>query len=76
MTSENFDQALRVLQEKRPFQIFTVELNGGERFEFDHPHALVVRDVVAVFVAPGGVPVLFDHDSANKITVAPANTSL
>ena len=76
MTAENFDQALRVLQEKRPYQLFTVELNGGERFEIDFPYALVVRDGVAVFVAPGGIPVLFDHESINKIIVGPANTSL
>jgi hypothetical protein len=76
MTAENFDLALRELQEKRPYRIFTVELNGGRRFEIDHPHALVVRDGVAVFVAPGGIPVLFDHDGVNQIVVAPANTSL
>ena len=76
MTAENFDQSLRVLQEKKPFQLFTVELNGGRRFEVDSPFALVVRDGVAVFVAPGGVPVLFDHDSVNQIIIAPANTSL
>ena len=33
--------------------------------------ALVVRDGVAVFVAPGGVPVLFDHDSVSQIIAAP-----
>jgi hypothetical protein len=76
MTAENFDQALRVLQEKKPFQLFTVELNGGRRFEIDSPFALVVRDGVAVFVALGGVPVLFDHDSVNQIIIASANTSL
>ena len=76
MTAENFDRALRELQEKRPFHIFTVELNGGRRFEIDHPNALVVRDGVAVFVAPGGIPILFDHDSVNQIIVATANTSL
>ena len=76
MTAENFDHALRALQEQRPFQIFTIELNGGDRFEIDHPYALVVRDGVAVFVAPGGTPVLFDHDSVNKIIAAPASSSL
>ena len=76
MTAQNFDQALRMLQDRRPYQIFTVELNDGARFEIDHPYALVVRDGVAVFVAPGGVPVLFDHDNVNKIIAAPANTSI
>ena len=76
MTAENFDAVLRQLQEVTPYQIFTVELNGGRRFEVDSPFALVVRDGVAVFVAPGGVPVLFDHDSVNQIIAAPANTEL
>jgi hypothetical protein len=37
---------------------------------------LVVRDGVAVFLAPRGVPIIFDHDSVNQIIVAPANTQL
>src|SRR6476469_8132520 len=59
MTSENFDKALEGLKERLPFHPFTVELVGGHRFEVDHPGALVVRDGVAVFISPGGVPVLF-----------------
>jgi hypothetical protein len=56
--------------------VFTVELNGGQRFEVDHPGALVVRDGVAVFLAPGGIPIWFDHESVNQIIGAPANTSI
>lgn len=63
MTTENFDKALAGLKDRTPFHPFTVELIGGERFEIDHPGALVVRDGVAVFISPGGVPVLFDHES-------------
>jgi hypothetical protein len=63
MTAENFDKALQGLQQRAPFHPFTVELIGGNRFEVDHPAALVVRDGVAVFISPGGVPVLFDHES-------------
>src|SRR5207253_11423777 len=76
MTSENFDQILRTLIERAPFQIFTVELNGGKRFEVDHPRAMVVRDGVAVFLAPGGVPIWFGHESVNQIIGAPASTQL
>ncbi len=32
----------------------------------DHPDALVIRDGVAMFIGPGGVPVLFDHQGANQ----------
>jgi hypothetical protein len=75
MTSENFDRALQGLRDVQPFRVFAVELNSGKRFEVDHPQALVVRDGVAVFVAPGGVPILFDHDSVNQIIVAPSSAA-
>ena len=67
MTADNFNTVLGALRETRPFRVFTVELHGGQRFEIDHPGALVVRDGVAVFLAPGGVPILFDHDSVTQI---------
>jgi hypothetical protein len=74
MTSQNFENALESLRRHQPFRVFTVELHGGERFEVDHAGALVVRDGVAVFLAPGGKPIWFDHDSVNQIIGAPANT--
>lgn len=40
---------------------------GGDKFEVDHRDALVVRDGVAVFLRPGGIPVWFDHESVNQI---------
>lgn len=75
MTAENFDRLLQALVQRQPFQVFTVELHGGKRFEVDRSRALVVRDGVAVFLAPGGVPIWFDHDSVNQIIGAPSNTS-
>lgn len=74
MTAEIFDHVLNGLAERTPFQFFTIELNGGRRFEVDHPRALVVRDGVAVFLAPGGYPIWFDHESVNQIIGAPAGT--
>ena len=76
MTADNFDQILDGLRQHQPFRVFTVELHGGRRFEVDHPGALVIRDGVAVFLAPGGVPVLFDHESVNQFIAAPANTAI
>jgi hypothetical protein len=70
MTAENFDTVLEGLRERQPFRVFTVELHGGRRFEVDHPGALVVRDGVAVFLALGGTPIWFDHDSVNQIVGA------
>ena len=65
MTAENFDNTLNGLRQRQPFHPFTVELVGGDRFEVDHPGALVVRAGVAVFIPPGGVPILFDHESVS-----------
>ena len=76
MTADNFDNILTSLQQYKPFRVFTVELNGGRRFEVDHSGALVVRDGVAVFLAPGGIPIWFDHDSVNQIIGASANADL
>ena len=75
MTSDNFDSVLKSLRQRQPFQMFTVELNGGHRFEVDHPMALVIRDGVAVFLALGGVPVWFDHNSVNQIIGDRANAT-
>ena len=75
MTADNFTNVLDSLRRRQPFRVFTVELHGGERFEVDHSGALVVRDGVAVFLAPGGVPIWFDHESVNQFIGAPANTS-
>lgn len=74
MTADNFVQILDGLRTLQPFRVFTVELNGGKRFEVDHPGALVVRDGVAVFLAPRGVPIWFDHESVNQIIGATAST--
>jgi hypothetical protein len=67
MTAENFDGLLSALHERQPFRPFTVELMNEQRFEVDHPRAMVIRDGVAVYLAPGGVPVWFDHQSVNRI---------
>jgi hypothetical protein len=39
MTADNFDRLLQGLMGRTPFQVFTVELHGGHRFEVDHPRA-------------------------------------
>ena len=64
MTAENFERTLQAFQERSPFPPFTVVLLSGREFEIDHPRALVHRDGVAIFVGPGGVPAVFDHEGA------------
>jgi hypothetical protein len=75
VTSETFDQLLEALMSRKPFQVFTIELHGGQRFEIDHPRATVFREGVGVFIAPGGIPIWFDHDSVNQIIEAPASSA-
>ncbi len=67
MTSDHFEQLFNALGQRSPWHPFTVELVGGHRFEVDHPKAMVVRDGVAVYLQPGGVPVWFDHDSVTQV---------
>jgi len=67
VTAEHFDQLLIALGQRQPFRPFTVEIVGGNQFEVDHPLAMVVRDGVAVYLKPGGIPIWFDHDSVTQI---------
>ena len=74
MTAENFESVLNALLSRQPYRVFTVELHGGTRFEIDQSRAVVIREGVAVFLGPGGVPVWFDHDNVNQIIAAPAES--
>ena len=74
MTANYFEETITALIERVPFHIFTVDLNTCRLIEIDHAHALVVREGNAVFLAPGGVPHWFDHESVNQIVAAPSNT--
>lgn len=67
MTQEHLDEILIALLDRKPFHPFTVELAGGDRFEVDHARATVLRNGVAVYLRPGGIPVYFDHDSIVQI---------
>jgi hypothetical protein len=66
MQVDNFDHILKTLKGRTPYRPFTVALVNGDRFEVDHPDALVVRDGVAVYIGAGGVPVLFDHEGVGQ----------
>ena len=54
MTVENFDMLLEEFRNAKPYRIFTVELHSGQRFEVDHPEAMVRRRGVAVFLSFAG----------------------
>lgn len=66
MEADHFERTLTAFRQRVPFRPFMVALVNGDRFEVDHPTALVVRDGVAVFIGPGGVPVLFDHEGVSQ----------
>ena len=75
MTPDNFEKVLRAMIRRRPFQPFTVELNTGVRLEIDGPDAVVMREHVGVFIAPGFVPIYFDNDSVTQIIDSPAHAA-
>jgi hypothetical protein len=67
MAPEHFQRAFNALRQRQPFRPFTVERVSGDRFEVDFPDAVIFRGGIAVFVSPGGVPVLFDHESVSQL---------
>jgi hypothetical protein len=76
MDIETFDATIRSFKSRTPFRPFTVSLVNGERLEVDYPDALVVRDGVAVFVASGGIPAIFDHEGVAQVVGDLANRPL
>ncbi len=72
MTQEHFEAVLEVLMARIPFEVFTIEQVGGGRMEIDHAGALYFFGTLAAFRAPGGIRVLFDHESVKRIVDAPA----
>jgi hypothetical protein len=73
---ETFDATIRTFKHRAPFRPFTVSLVNGERLEVDHPDALAVRDGVDMFVGPGGIPAIFDHEGVAQIIGDLANRPL
>ncbi len=67
MEIENFDKLIRGLTKLQPFSPFGVELASGAMIEIDHPEAIVIRNGVAVYMRPDGVPTWFDHGNATRI---------
>jgi hypothetical protein len=67
MDRDTFDSTMRVFKNRHPFQPFAVAMSNGDRLEVDHPDALAVRDGIALFAAPGGIPVVFDFDGVSQI---------
>ena len=67
MNRNTFDDSLFLYKGRSPFRPFTVVMLSGDRLEVDHGGALGVRDGAALYVAPGGVPIAFDHEGVSHI---------
>ncbi len=75
MEHGSFDFSLRAFARRTPFHPFSVELTSGEQFTVDHPEALVFRGGLAVYVAPDGRPVMFDHMGVTRLIGTPDQRS-
>ncbi len=75
MERQTFSATIRTFRARRPFRPFTVVTNSGGRFEVDHFDAVVERDGMAIYAAPGGIPVIFDYDGVSEIIGDLANNS-
>ena len=67
MNRETFNATIVTFIERKPFKPFTIEMVNGKRFQIDHLRALAFGDGAAFYMAPGNIPVIFDHEGVNYI---------
>jgi hypothetical protein len=67
MDRETFTATIRAFRNRTPFRPFAVALVNMDRYEVDRPETLALGDGMAVLVAPGNVPVFFDHEGVNQV---------
>lgn len=67
MDSPLFNATFLAFKHRVPFRPFTVTMVNGNQFEVDHPDALSVRGGAALFLAPGSIPIIFDHEGVSQI---------
>ena len=67
MHRETFDEALLGFKRRTPYQPFKIVTVSGDRYEIDHPEAILVRDGVALFKGPSGVIAIFDHEGVSQV---------
>lgn len=67
MDRATFTETIRAFQSRTPFKPFTVALVNGDRYEVDRPNVLALGDGMAILVAPGNVPVFFDHEGVSQV---------
>ena len=67
MDRDTFDATIRAFKHQKPFRPFTVAMVDGDRLEVDFPDALAIREGAALFMGPGRVPVIFDHQGVTQL---------
>jgi hypothetical protein len=75
MTQETFENTLRTLMRRKPFQPFIVELANGERIEVDAPGSVAWGGGTAVYLNQHGEPMQFDCDEVHQFVDSTAETA-
>jgi hypothetical protein len=68
MERDKFDSKLRSLKAAIPFCRFSVKMVNGDQIDVDCADALAVRDGIAFFLKPSGVPVWIEHECVTHLT--------
>jgi hypothetical protein len=68
MDRDTFNATIRAFKHRTPFRPFTVAMVNGDRFDVDYADALAVRDGIALFAAPGNIPVIFDNEGVSDLS--------
>ena len=69
MSPDNFQESLNDLLNRKPFQLFRIELHNGQHYEIDHPTTIGVRNSMAVYLPPGGGVKIFDNESVLQFVI-------
>lgn len=67
MNPTTFEESLRSLLRRRPFQPFPVELINGETFTVDRPDAVSLGGGAAGFIAEDGEIYFFDSGNVRRL---------
>ncbi len=67
MDRATFAETIQAFRNRTPFRPFTVALVNGDRYEVDRPEIIAIGEGIAILVAPGDVPVFFDHEGVSQV---------
>ena len=67
MDSNLFTDTILAYKRRVPFHPFTIVTAAGRQHEVDHQDAIIVKGGVAMFLAPGNIPHIFDAETISEI---------